>query len=158
MAIVNNVRNADGSTPARLPQPTCQWRTRRWARLTFRWHWSMLAREWAQALDHIARVACLLPTRIYWRTPLEILGVESWVAAKGLKIRTDDQFIRWRHFVSKDESAVEAMELAERELGVENALSKAMKAGDQYGTGVVIMMSNEAMLDEPLDAEPSAGG
>ena len=77
--------------------------------------------------------------------------MESWVAAKGLKIRTDDQFIRWRHFVSEDESAVEAMELAERELGVENALSKAMKAADQYGTGVVIMMSNEAMMDEPLD-------
>ena len=102
------------------------------------------------SLDH-GSASIFTPTRIYWRAPLEILAVESWVAAKGLKIRTDDQFIRWRHFNSDDESAVEAMETAERELGVETALNQAMKAADQYGTGVVVMMSGESKLDEPLD-------
>ena len=147
MAIVNNVRNADGSTPTRLPNLRAN--GGRGGSL----HSGGIINTgtgMGTALDK-SQGGLFLPTRIYSRMPLEILGVESWVAAKGLKIRTDDQFIRWRHFVSEDESAVEAMELAERELGVENALSKAMKAGDQYGTGVVIMMSNEAMMDEPMD-------
>ena len=45
------------------------------------------------------------------------------------------------------------METAERELGVETALNQAMKAADQYGTGVVVIMSDEDMADVPLNID-----
>ena len=150
MAIVNNVRNADGSTPTRLPSLRSNGGSGRRGGNLNSGGVVNAQTGMGTSLDH-GSASIFTPTRIYWRAPLEILAVESWVAAKGLKIRTDDQFIRWRHFNSDDESAVEAMETAERELGVETALNQAMKAADQYGTGVVVMMSGESKLDEPLD-------
>ena len=92
-------------------------------------------------------------TRIWYRQPLEILCVQSWVARNCIDIPNDDMFIRWRQFVGDDESAVKSMEQAERDLRVEHALSQAMKAGDQYGTGVVVMASTEASLEEPLEPD-----
>ena len=91
------------------------------------------------------------PTRIYWRTPLEVLCVESWTARNAIDIPTDDMFIRWRQVLGKDEGAVKAFEMGERESRVELALNQAMKAGDQYGTGVVVMMTAEDTLDSPLN-------
>ena len=93
------------------------------------------------------------PTRIYYRTPLEILCVESWVARNAVDIPIDDMFIRWRQFVGDDTGAVKAMEQAERDLKVEKALNQSMKAADQYGTGVVVMATAEADLEEPLDVK-----
>ena len=148
MAIVNNVRNADGSTPTRLPNLRAQG-GRGGGSLTSGGLVN-LQTGLGTSLDH-SESSLFSPTRIYWRTPLEILGVQSWVARNCIDIPNDDQFIRWRHFNSDDESAVEAMEMAERELGVETALNQAMKAADQYGTGVVVIMSGEDMLDVPLD-------
>ena len=98
-----------------------------------------------------AEGAFFTPTRIYWRTPLEVLGVQSWVARNCLDIPNDDQFIRWMQYVSEDESAVEAMEEAELSLAVQTALNQAMIAADQYGTGVVVIISEEADLESPLD-------
>ena len=93
------------------------------------------------------------PTRIYWRTPLEILYVESWVARKAINTPIDDMFIRWRQFQSDDEGVVEAMEEVERDLRVEKALNNVLKGADIYGTGVVVMATAEASLDTPLDVK-----
>ena len=93
------------------------------------------------------------PTRIHWRTPLEVLGVESWVARKCLDVPNGDMFIRWRQFNSNDPAAVEAMEEQERMFKLEKALFEAMRAGDQYGTGVVVIVTGEAPLEEPLVPE-----
>ena len=149
MAIVNNVRNADGSIP--------QYTVRRANVLPDVVVGGLnsgglvnLQTGMGTGLDH-TESSLFTPTRIYWRTPLEILGVQSWVARNCIDIPNDDQFIRWRQFVSDDESTVEAMEMAERELGVETALNQAMKAADQYGTGVVVIMSSEDLPDVPLD-------
>ena len=47
------------------------------------------------------------PTRFYWRTPLEILYVQSSVAKKFINIPVDDMFIRWRSWVGDDANASE---------------------------------------------------
>ena len=72
------------------------------------------------------------PTRIYSRRPLEVLCVESWVAKKAIDILIDDMFIRWRLWESDDAGQVAAMEEAEKQANVKEALGRAMKAGDQY--------------------------
>ncbi len=91
-----------------------------------------------------------LPTRIYSREPLEILCVQSWAAKKFVRIPVDDMFIRWRACMDDDESAKEAVEMAERELKGLDALRNAMIAARQYGTGVVVPMLMDAAPDEPL--------
>ena len=93
------------------------------------------------------------PTRIYWRTPLEVLCVQSWAAANFVSIPIDDMFIRWRNWGGEDESAIEAMMAAEKEHRVLEALRSAMTAARQYGTGVVAIMSREAPMEEPLMIE-----
>ena len=93
------------------------------------------------------------PTRIYWRTPLEVLCVESWTARNAIDIPIDDMFIRWRTITGKDEGAVKAFEDGERATKTELALNQALKAGDQYGTGAVVMVTAEDTLDTPLDVK-----
>ena len=91
------------------------------------------------------------PTRIWWRSPLEILCNESWVARNAIDIPIEDMLRRWLQFTGTDEKAIEALELAQEELDVEHVFMEAMKAGDQYGTGVMVMMIDGQMLEEPLD-------
>ena len=93
------------------------------------------------------------PTRIYWRTPLEIICVQSSAANRFVNIPVDDMFIRWRNFSGDDDAAIEAMERAEDRHRVQTALRNAMAAARQYGTGVVVMMTKEADLMEPLMPE-----
>ena len=60
-------------------------------------------------------------------------------------------FIRWMQYTSEDQGVVEAMEEAELALAVQTALNQSMIAADQYGTGVVVIISEEADLESPLD-------
>ena len=91
------------------------------------------------------------PTRIYWRSPLEILCNESWVARNAIDIPNEDMMRRWRIFDEVDDGALDALQKAEEELDVEHVFTQAIKAGDQYGTGVVVIASKEDDLSEPLD-------
>ena len=91
------------------------------------------------------------PTRIWWRSPLEILCNESWVARNAIDIPIEDMLRRWLMYTGTDEKAIEALELAQEELDVEHVFMQAMKAGDAYGTGVVVMMIDGQMPEEPLD-------
>ena len=93
------------------------------------------------------------PTRIYWRSPLEIVYNESWVAQKAINMPIDDMLRRWLIYDEVDEGVLKALQLAEEELDVEHVFTQAIKAGDLYGTGVVVMVTKEngGLLDEPLD-------
>ena len=95
------------------------------------------------------------PTRIYSRTPLEIICNESWVARNAIDMPIDDMLRRWRIFDDVDDSALDALQEAEEILDVEHAFMQAIKAGDQYGTGVIVMVTNEngGQLEEPLDVK-----
>ena len=91
------------------------------------------------------------PTRFYWRTPLEIIRVESWAAGKAINIPVDDMFLRWREWSDgDDEGTADAMADAEERHRVTDALGGALKAGSAYGTAVVVMVTREAPLTEPL--------
>ena len=154
MAIVNNVRNADGSTPARIPARAPRHRA------AGRGGYGNLnsgglvnpGTGLGTSLDK-GEGNIFVPTRIYWRTPLEILGVQSWVARNALTIPNFDMFLRWREHNGDDESAVAAMKEGEQTAKVETALYNALVAADQYGTGIVAMMTNEDAPDTPLVPE-----
>ena len=142
MAIVNNVRNADGSTPTRLPNLRAQGGCGGYGGL----HSGGIINPgtgMGTALDK-SQGGLFLPTRIYSRTPLEVLCNESWVARNAIDIPTEDMLRRWRQFIDVDESALENLQLAEELLDVEHVFAQAIKAGDQYGTGVIVIMSQEA--------------
>ena len=96
------------------------------------------------------------PTRIYWRTPLEILYVQSWAAGKAINAPVDDTFLRWREWSDGDvEDSADAMADAEARHDVTGVLANAMKAGSAYGTGCVVMATIETGgdLTQPLVIE-----
>ena len=91
------------------------------------------------------------PTRIYWRSPLEILYVQSWAARKAINVPIDDTFLRWREWSDDDEDgSADKMADAELRHKVTEKLASAMKAGSAYGTGCVVMVTKEAPITEPL--------
>ena len=90
------------------------------------------------------------PTIFNNRQQLDTIYVESWAAAKFIDIIVDDMFIRWRKFEADDEAAVERMEDAERRHDVRGRLSRAMKMGRLYGTGLLVMVTREAPLEGPM--------
>ena len=94
-----------------------------------------------------------LPTIFSSRTPLETIYVESWAAAKFINIPVDDSLIRWRRFDADDDDTVERMQDAERRHDVRGRLARAMKMGRLYGTGLLVMVTREAPLEEPLVVE-----
>ena len=105
-------------------------------------------------LDH-SQANFFAPTRIYYQTPLEILLVESWVARHAVSMPVDDQFITWREFVSEADSTNEAMVEAEERHNVTTQLAKAMRGARQYGTSLLVMMTEETGRDltQPLVPE-----
>ena len=94
-----------------------------------------------------------LPTIIENRIKLMVIYVESWAAAKLINIPVDDMFIRGRQWESDDESAIEAALEAEESFGLVDKVSGAMKAARLYGTGMIVMLTNEAPLTAPLRPE-----
>ena len=97
-----------------------------------------------------------VPTIYTWRTPLEIIHNQSWAAKKFIQIPVDDMFIRWREFDMEGgvtEASVEAMRECEMRHRVRKKLSNAMKAGRLYGSALLVMVTREAPLHEPLVPE-----
>ena len=91
------------------------------------------------------------------REEAEQLYAMSWAAAKMVDIPIDDMFWRGRRFTGDDQNAIDAFEEAEHELGLMTALPNAMKAGQIFGTGLMIVChteaSGEGKLDKPFTAE-----
>ena len=99
------------------------------------------------------------PTRIHWRGELEVLYAQSWAAKKFIDIPVDDMFIRWREFSGDEgDTGVELMDEAESRHKVKDRLSRAMKGGRLYGTGLMLMVTKEAPLDVPLVPERVRAG
>ena len=94
-----------------------------------------------------------VPTVIRNRYLLETFYNESWVCAKLINIPVDDMFVRVRQWQGEDENTVKMMEDLEDSLGVADALASAMKSGRLYGTGLLVIVTNEAMMNTPLVIE-----
>ena len=88
-----------------------------------------------------------------WLSPeyLETLYMESGAVRKFIDIPVDDLFVRWRTFTGDDPDAADLMEQSERETNLVKCLGNAMKAGRLYGTGLLVPITSEAPLNEPLD-------
>lgn len=93
------------------------------------------------------------PTRLSSKNELETLYVQSWAAKKFIDIPIDDMFIRWRKFVEMEKDAVELIEQTELDFEITDKLSAVMKAGNLYGTGLLLLITKEAPMDKPLNVD-----
>ena len=93
------------------------------------------------------------PTRLFTRYPLEVLCVQSWAARAAVSMRTRDMFLRQRIYPELTPERTEEIEAAMKRLEVDETISRAMVAGKQYGTALLILMTREAPMDSPLVPE-----
>ena len=94
------------------------------------------------------------PTRVYWRSPLEILYAQSWAAKKAMRLPVDDGLMQWREWADGEtEGAAEKMMMAEERHKVRKLLADAMVAGSVFGTAVAVLVTKEAPLTDPLMPE-----
>ena len=94
--------------------------------------------------------ARFLPTRFIVREALETIYVESWAAKKLIRVPVEDAVNSWRNFID-DEDGVMAM--AEKRHNVRRHLADAWRAGRAYGTGMAILFTAEAPMEEPLNPD-----
>lgn len=91
------------------------------------------------------------PTRVTTRTELEILYAQSWACKAFIDYPIDDMMIRWREFDDIEDDVADVMRNQEQRFKVRSRLARAMKSARLYGTGLLILMTGEADLSEPLD-------
>ena len=94
-----------------------------------------------------------IPTRINNCQPLETIYAESWAARKTIEIPVSDMLIRWRTLQHPDPQLVETFEEAEKRHRIRSWLRRAAIAGRLYGTALLLIITSEAPLDEPLDVD-----
>ncbi len=68
---------------------------------------------------------------------------------KIVSIPPDDMLLLWRQFDAPKQT-VETMQKAEARCGMVGKLSQALKCSRLHGTGMLVMITREAPLDEPL--------
>ena len=95
-----------------------------------------------------------LPTRVYSRTPMEVLYVQSWAARKYIDIPVMDALLKWREWQGDEgDAAVEAMQESEKRHRVKARIAKAWISGRKMGSSLLCMMTTEAPLDTELMPE-----
>ena len=79
----------------------------------------------------------------------------SWAARRLVRLVVDDMMARGRKWTGDDESAIEAMQKAEKELKVMPRLAAAMIAGRLYGTAIMLVYPTGGTGDvaEPVKPE-----
>ncbi len=97
--------------------------------------------------------ALFTPTRYWWRSPLEIIYVQSAAAAKFVNMPIDDMFIRWRSWTAENDADAEKMESAEARHHITDRIADAIKSARAFGTGVMVLMTKEAPMETPLMPE-----
>ena len=93
------------------------------------------------------------PTGRLSRELLETIYVQSWACRKFIDIPIDDMMIRPRTFVEGETADIKKMMAGEEKYQSMKRLALAMKTGRLHGTGFLVMMTNEAALDTPLNME-----
>ena len=91
------------------------------------------------------------PTRIWSRQALQILCIESFAARLAVEIIPEDMFLQRRRFKDMTEAKIKDFEKALKRHRVDDRVRTAMIAGRQYGTGLLVIISKEAPLTEPLE-------
>ncbi len=91
------------------------------------------------------------PTRITSKNFHETLYIESWAAAKFINIPVDDMFVKWREFADMDNETIDLVQKAEIDFKIKSKLSKAVKSGRLYGTGLFVILTKDSSPDMPLN-------
>ena len=93
------------------------------------------------------------PTRIWWRTPLQVLVVESFAARLAVRLPVRDMFLQRRRFMGESGDTIKDFEKALAMYRVDERVRDAMIAGRQYGTGLLVIMTPNDPMDTPLVPE-----
>lgn len=83
---------------------------------------------------------------------LQTLYVESWAAGKFIDIPVDDMFIRERS-INDDERIQDAIAEQGKLFDVQGQLAKVIKSSRLYGSALLVVVSLEAPLSEPLQLD-----
>jgi len=96
-------------------------------------------------------LSLFIANRLFSRQTNEILYAESWAARKFIDIPVDDMFFKWRDFHEMSEENIEKVREAEKDFRIKSKLSRAIKSGRLYGTGLFIILTHEAPPEKPLN-------
>ena len=99
--------------------------------------------------DHLAQ-SQFQDIQFNQRQPLDRFYRNSWLIRDLIDIPVNDMFSRWREF---EGAQAEQMREAEVRFDVRRRLGDAIKAGRRYGTGLLVMVTYDAPLEEPLRVE-----
>ena len=94
------------------------------------------------------------PTRLYWRSPLEVLYNQSWACRNAIDIPVFDMFQKWRTCEDGDiEGSADQFAEEEERVRLRERLPKAVAGGSLTGTGMLILQTREAPPEEPLEVD-----
>ena len=93
------------------------------------------------------------PSVFSTKDPLEVIYVESWAVRRFVDIPVDDLFLRFRRWDTDDEGLLKAILEAERHFKLTSRLSSAMKAARLYGTGLLVLVTDNSPLEEELNVD-----
>ena len=94
------------------------------------------------------------PTRLYWRSPLEVLYCQSWACRNAIDIPVFDMFQKWRTCEDGDiEGSADQFKEEEDRVRLRERLPKAVAGGSLTGTGMLVLQTKEAPPEEPLEVE-----
>ena len=93
------------------------------------------------------------PSVFSTKDPLEVIYVESWAVRRFVDIPVDDLFLRFRRWDTDDEGLLKAILEAERYFKLTSRLSSAMKAARLYGTGLLVLITDNSPLEEELNVD-----
>jgi phage-related protein (TIGR01555 family) len=89
---------------------------------------------------------------------LETMYNESWVAKRIIDLRIDDMFLRWRSFSGMSDEATEKIQDIEDKINLTTQLNSVMKAGNLYGSAILLIVTVDAPYIEPLQIDNIAEG
>ena len=100
------------------------------------------------------RYATVLPTRITQREYLEIMGAELWQIKRLINVIAQDMTAKWREFETNDQTkVVDTLIDQEKKHKVKFKVQQLIQSGRQFGTAVMIVVTAEAPMDQPLILE-----
>ena len=91
------------------------------------------------------------PTTQLSRRVLETIAFESWAAGKFITIPARDSSVRWRSYSPENDGLVDTMKKAEKRHLIRSKVAEAHRLARLMGTSLMIPITREAPLSEPLD-------
>ena len=82
---------------------------------------------------------------------LETIYRNSWAAQVMVDAPIDDMWVRGRKWTGDEETTIDAMDKAEKELEAHKRIAMAMKAGRLFGGALLVIFPKKGDIEKPLD-------